>query len=721
MAGVFGAGTAGAETPPGSQADLIFFPWVPNGETLNNSNPWYGSIVIQNIESVPVNIAIGATAGGAMPMVATIQPHASYTFSASQLATLLGWTGKGGGAVVQATWVPTALPTGNICQAESGSISVQRNDEPENLPSGMTKTADQDVVAGLPAGAMITSITGYTKGADYTVSGNEITWIGLHRPADNHLYTVNYTYAACTRGPAIGGVEKQAAPATSGFLVETDSTMTSVDGYTGIPDTDVAWGVDSKFCQAANPNGQCNNLGIYQFGFPVGGFDGTSYLPIVQSNWFGWDTYLHVTDIDASTPSGGGQVSITYYPAGNGVFNGATANSTFILKAGQTQTIDLASVIPSGFVGSAWISSQYGVVVSASRVKTTMALTNTNVPSLFATTSPDNGTTSNNNGVSSTCHTGFCQMYAPLVYLDYNGWNTGFNIVNTSEVENQVTVNVVNRDGTTVGTYTTAIQPKGMQYVYIPATQDQGLGTGDFTAAILSGNAPFNAAVDEVKYSTGDAMSYNTTATLAVNGAKEGFFGNSLSLPLYQKGTLGTDGVSHGDTSGINLFNPTGHSVSGVVNFYMSTGAAAGSTQLGGGTPFTIGAMGSALVAYAPTQTNITPGSQLSAVVMVTSGQGGVVGVSNEVNYDVNGDGGVVFNLLNLAGQYRYPCSQTDCGLPVPPVSSFASKLTLSPNSQTRVVSTTATVAASTALVNSASVTDTATTDTVARIVATAY
>ncbi|HLI52281.1 MAG TPA: hypothetical protein VKU87_10815, partial [Thermomicrobiaceae bacterium] len=674
--GVVGAGGAAAETPPGSQSDLIFFPWVPNGETLNNGNAWYGSIVVQNLEASPINLQLGLTAGGVFPIAAVVQPHAAYTFSAADLASKLGWTGKGGGVVAAATWLTSSLPA-SICQSETGSLVATRDDDVANLPPGMTKTADQDVLAALPLGASITKITKgattYVKGIDFTQSGNEITWISLKRPANDSRYTVEYTTAACTRGPQIGGVEKQAAPSTAGFGVSTDSSMTSVDGYTAIPDTDVAWGVSSKFCQEANPTGVCNNLGGYSLGWPVGGFDGMSYLPIVQGDYSGWNTYLHVSNVDAST-TGGSQVTITYYSQGKGVGNQGSFVDQFTLASGQSTTINVSNKAPKGFVGSAWISSQNGVVVSASRVKNTMALTNTNVPSLGATTSPDNSTKNNGQlGVGASCtaiNGTMCQMYAPLVYLDYNGWNTGFNVVNTSEYLNQVTINVVNRDGTSVGVYSAAIPAKGMQYVYIPASQDKGLGQGSFTAAILTANAPFAATVDEVKYSTGDAMSYNATATLAVakgQGFDSRFFGDSLSLPLYQAGRV-DGGVSHGDTSGINLFNPTGDLVSGRVDFYMSTGAAAGSTQIGGGTPFTLGAMSSALVAYAPSQANITPGSQLSAVVTVTGGKGGVVGVSNEVNYDVNGDGGVVFNMLNADGQYRYPCSQTSCGSPVPPV-----------------------------------------------------
>ncbi|HLI51886.1 MAG TPA: hypothetical protein VKU87_08820, partial [Thermomicrobiaceae bacterium] len=82
-------GSAGAATTAPTQGDAvnwIFFPWVPNGETVAGTGPWYGSATIQNTEDAPVNIYFGLTTGGIMlPQTATIQPHAAYTFTAADL------------------------------------------------------------------------------------------------------------------------------------------------------------------------------------------------------------------------------------------------------------------------------------------------------------------------------------------------------------------------------------------------------------------------------------------------------------------------------------------------------------------------------------------------------------------------------------------------------------------------------------------------------------
>ncbi|HLI50566.1 MAG TPA: hypothetical protein VKU87_02145, partial [Thermomicrobiaceae bacterium] len=200
-------------------------------------------------------------------------------------------------------------------------------------------------------------------------------------------------------------------------------------------------------------------------------------------------------------------------------------------------------------------------------------------------------------------------------------------------------------------------------YVYIPASQDQGLGDGDFGSAIISGQLPFYAAVDEVKYSTGEAMSYMATAAVAqrCRNADQTSYdcvslsGNTLSLPLFQNGQ-NVNGVEHGDTSGINLFNPGNNTATGSVLFYGLDGTLQTPSNIGT-VPFSVASHATGLI-YAPSMAQMSPGIQLTAVVTVDTGR--VAAVSNNVNYDVNGDGGVVFQMFNHNGNYRFICSQTN-------------------------------------------------------------
>lgn len=138
----------------------------------------------------------------------------------------------------------------------------------------------------------------------------------------------------------------------------------------------------------------------------------------------------------------------------------------------------------NNWVGQAWISADCAIAANVDRVKnqTMMALTNLAQPRL------DEGPTT---------------VYAPLVFEDFNGWNTGINIANLSDSQsNTVTINFYNQAGQLVATDTRVLGPRAMEFVYLPATADVGTGglTGDLRQAVISGTAPLAAAVDEVKY-----------------------------------------------------------------------------------------------------------------------------------------------------------------------------------------------------------------------------
>src|SRR6185437_14547149 len=118
----------------------------------------------------------------------------------------------------------------------------------------------------------------------------------------------------------------------------------------------------------------------------------------------------------------------------------------------------------------------FGVVAQVNRQKpsTNMALTNTAAPSLFATTSCSSAGTDGScpnlptvdSAGTQASGSGMFQMVAPLVFQNYNGWNTGVNIANTSELTNTVTVTWVGPTGNVVGTDSVTIPPKAMEYIY---------------------------------------------------------------------------------------------------------------------------------------------------------------------------------------------------------------------------------------------------------------
>jgi hypothetical protein len=304
---------AGADTPKYSGTEWVFFPWVPNGETLSGTGPWYATVTIQNLEDETITVNTHATAGGSSNFSTTISPHASKTLPAGTL----GVGGPGGPLAISARFVTPQY--------------VQFDGEDSDIP--------------IP--------------------------------------------------PKIGAVMKQVAPTPSPSGAGTTSAHISVDGHTGIPAQDIAWGAQSAFCHdiGGEDTEFCNNVGAFTFGVPDGGFDGHSYLPIVQTN-DGWNSVIHVSNIDASSPSAAAVTLKFYVTDQQGVFSSELngIEYTEFLNPGETWTFDLEQQnFPENWVGSVWIVSDYTVAASVNRVKaeTDMVITNTAAPSLGAITAID--------------------------------------------------------------------------------------------------------------------------------------------------------------------------------------------------------------------------------------------------------------------------------------------------------------------------------------------
>src|SRR5690606_22880897 len=183
--------------------------------------------------------------------------------------------------------------------------------------------------------------------------------------------------------------------------------------------------------------------------------------PIVQTNT-GWNTVLYITNVSGDDNVG---VTGTYYASsGQGFAGPSTMIVNQTLADGETLTVNLTedAGFPEGEVGSVWIDADAAVVAQVFRVKAEndMALTNVAAPRF--------DTADNDFDVDPTT------QYAPLVFRDYNGWNTGLNIANLSSVNNQVTITYYNYAGNVVAVETRNIPARAMEFVYRPATVNTG-------------------------------------------------------------------------------------------------------------------------------------------------------------------------------------------------------------------------------------------------------
>jgi hypothetical protein len=328
----------------------------------------------------------------------------------------------------------------------------------------------------------------------------------------------------------------------------------------------------------------------------------------VQTN-SGWNTFIRVTNFEDGP--GEALVEISLYPAGGGA---AEAVYTSVdIAAGETGTVNLLDHVPPGWVGSALLESQTDVGAIAERVKA-----ETHMLIMNSAKSVDILTDT--------------QMMAPLVLNNWNSWNTGISIVNLSGSENEILITYYDINGNPIDTDEFKLQPYAMDFVYTPASGDD---SGYVGSATVQGSHAFFGAVDEVKYlgndlDTGHAMSYMITSDLAEKD-------ESLALPLVQRGVLAT---GMGDTTGIQLFNPTNDSVD-VMVWLFTTNA----DVLGFPDDVTIGPK-QGYTFYMFDAEGAYDNFAGSAVVHVISGDGGVVAVSNNVNYEVQYDGSASFNVV---------------------------------------------------------------------------
>jgi hypothetical protein len=219
------------------------------------------------------------------------------------------------------------------------------------------------------------------------------------------------------------------------------------------------------------------------------------------------------------------------------------------------------------------------------------------------------------------------QIEAPIIFNAYNGWNTGINIANPNNAVATVTVSY---PGAGRPDDNVTLQPYSSDYVYTPANASGQTGfTGN---AVIYSDQPVGAIVDEVKYSTNDAISYSAVPGLS----------DQVAVPLvFKQAQSGT----RNDNSGINVSNASDHQTTVEINVYDQPGILAG-----GPYDLTIPAHSSNFI-YLPS-TFVAPDTMGTAIVKSLDGAP-IVAVSNDVSYDVAGGGSTVFNAPSTSGLYQ--------------------------------------------------------------------
>jgi hypothetical protein len=445
---------------------------------------------------------------------------------------------------------------------------------------------------GLPQPGGSVRVHSFPVGTGYDSSSQEITVAAQADDDDDFIFGDEPFLGA------LAGTVKNVSPMPS-QSGKTSAAHITVDGYSGM-----------TAAQLSDDNNQ-------------------HILPIVQTNT-GWNTMIRIASFGAENdPNANVSYTVTLYESGGqGAAGPSSGTFTGQIRGGGTASIDILAdpAIDEGWVGNAYITANVPIGAVAERYKseTDMLLTNVSRPVMMAREN----------------------QVAPLVFQNYNNWNSGISVANLEDYSVTVNIAYITPGGSQVGADQITIPQRGMEFVYTPASQD--LNVSSFVgAAVISANGDVHAAVDQVKYDgvgsdIGNAMSYVTDSQYAgfENPEADGFL---LALPLVQKGNPAT---GLGDTSGIQFFNADPQqNVEFDIEFYDPTGNLVAPTLT---TPISFNLSGhQGVTVYTHNYSEMPAGFQGSMVTEVDGGFGLLAAVSNNVNYAVQADGAAVFNLVN--------------------------------------------------------------------------
>jgi hypothetical protein len=328
-------------------------------------------------------------------------------------------------------------------------------------------------------------------------------------------------------------------------------------------------------------------------------------IPVAQTN-NNWNTLVRITNFETQDTA---FVTMTLRPQDG---SPQTQLPSVNIPAGKTHTLDMLDVVPEGWVGSVNISSGFNVAAVAERVKneTNMLLINTS---------------------RSAVQTNQVQV-APLVFRNWNHWNTGISLVNLDNLPNDITVTYFSPEGGVVHVDEITLPGWRMDFIYMPAGQGQPF----VGSARIEGERDFIATVDEVKYfggdgDTGHAMSYHADYLQAEPG-------QSLAVPLFRKGNPQTGG---GDTSGVQIFNLFGQATVDIR--VVDSG---GQSALGEPLVINLGPH-EGYTFYSMDRDDLPIGFTGSVIIRnvpMEEQNSAIYAVSNLVNYDVQFDGSAAFN-----------------------------------------------------------------------------
>ena len=597
----------------------IYFPWVGNDDESTGLGPADTAVSVMNISADPaVAFAfVGTHDTAELPDTGSwdivgpffLAPWASKTFTAAQLD------------IAEGTGAPVAFAGYNALYTE-GEVEVCEENlggplEPGNDVNGNGECTDVEVLISGddPGEPYVCEVDDANGDPAPTVGGDGLNADLDCVDAEGGILIVGGDEIIIPT--VLGGVAKQAVDGES--LPYTTAADSSVSGYNSIS------------------------------GMELGEFDDW-YFPIAQTNCGPggcWNTILRIANFGNVVDGVVGQVgsaavTARFFPSDDAQ---GSLDTGFQLQAlvntGDVWAIDISDYVPEGWVGSVHVYSDSAIFAMADRVKVGYGAWITNTAS--------NAPHTNANNISGSL--GQYVLFAPDVRLDFFGWNTGINIANLQNDDNNVNVQYFNLFGNAPSTLTRRLAPQGMTYIYDPAQAPQDNSLQDPTqdvnadiigSALIWSDYPVAVAVDATKYPESttsedpnifQAFSYSATANVYTTQVH----------PHVGKGNA-TDGT--GATSGINIMNPNSTAAQASVWWVNPSGFGADNF---GTSAVAIPGFANGFV-YTLAAGNLPNGFVGSAVVSSTLP---VASVTTQVDYQVEWDGTAVWLGFNPCGYYR--------------------------------------------------------------------
>jgi len=194
-------------------------------------------------------------------------------------------------------------------------------------------------------------------------------------------------------------------------------------------------------------------LGVYD---PVYGGH-TTYVPLLYAGASGYESWMYMQNngLECST------VEIWFQQQDTCLR--ATICEVFTLSPGETYQWAASDCVGPGWVGSAWIRTSQPMAIAIDHI----------APGLLMTYTAGHGFLRYTFDGEYTFNPASQVAYGPLVFSEYQGWDTGIVVQNLSHVVNaKVKVYFLDRSGDIVTTLVDWVCPRGSQSFFLPAVAD---------------------------------------------------------------------------------------------------------------------------------------------------------------------------------------------------------------------------------------------------------